>query len=368
EAPPPAGAFVVELAPASAGRREAPAPVPAAPEPAPAAPTASPPDDAGLRLPFQAVLGFWAAIALVWCLQVLLMGLGGAVPLDEWRNYAVQFVGAMTWAALTPAVLWLARRVHLSRDRWAGPLALHLAACAAIAVGRHVLVRRLVFGDAAPLFTIGTVFPMTLSAVIYAALVAWSHARDFARWHRERAVATLRLEADLERTRVRSVAVELRPEFVAGVLTGAADVAVAHPDRAEAVVERLADLLRTLLDESRAQRAPTVREELALLEQSLALLSLTGGRAVRLRSDVPPDLPGATLAAGALRRVLDVASARAARGDAPAFEVRVTVTAGASDAANVSGGVVRVTRTGPWLVARVAAAESAGGGALAAAS
>jgi hypothetical protein len=106
-----------------------------------------------------------------------------------------------------------------------------------------------------------------------------------------------------------------------------------------------------------------VREELALLEQSLGLLSLTGGRAVRLRNDVPPDLQGATLAAGALRRVLDVASARVARGDAPALEVRVTVTAGASDAANVSGGVVRVTRTGPWLVARVAAAEAPGGAA-----
>jgi hypothetical protein len=362
----PDAAVVVELAPAAAGRRDTPAVAPpaSATEPAPAAPDA----DAGLRIPARAVLGFWTACALVWCLQVLLMGLGGAAPLDEWRNYALLFVSAGMWALLTPAVLWLARRVRLSREHWAGPLAAHVVACAALAVAQ-VLLPRLLFIRGAPLFTTGAVFPMTLNGVIYAALVAWSHARDFSHWHRERAVATARLEADLEQTRVRSVAVELRPGFVAGVLTGAADVAVAHPDRAEAVVERLADLLRTLLDESRAGRAPTVREELALLEQSLALLALTGGRAVRLRSDVPADLQGATLSAGALRRVLDVAAARVAvrDGDAAPLEVRVTVTAGASDAANVSGGVVRVTRTGPWLVARVRAADAAPG-ALAAAS
>jgi CRP-like cAMP-binding protein len=269
ETPPLDAAIVVELAPASAARRDGPAPEPA---PAAAEPAPAPERDAGLRLPPQAVLGFWTACALVWCLQVLLMGLGALVPLDEWRNYALQFVGAATWAALTPLVLALARRVRLSRDRWAGPLAVHVVACVAVAVGQ-VAVGRALFGRGVPLFTIQGVFPLTLNAVIYAALVAWSHASDFARWHRERAVAMARVEADLERTRVQSVAVELRPEFVAGVLTGAADVAVAHPDRAEAVVERLADLLRTLLDESRATRPPTVREELALLEQSLGLLS-----------------------------------------------------------------------------------------------
>jgi signal transduction histidine kinase len=375
-APPVDSAIVVELAPTAAARREAPALDAAVASPATVAavPPAEPEGDAatvspGLRVPFRAIAGFWTACALVWCLQVLLMGLGGIARLDEARNYLTQFVGAATWALLTPLVLWLARRVRLSRERWAGPLALHVVVCAALAVVQVAVARTVVFGSELPLFSIAVVFPMTLNGVIYAALVAWSHARDFSVWHRERAVATARLEADLEVTRVRSVAVELRPEFVAGVLTGAADVAVAQPDRAEAIVEELADLLRTLLDESRATRAPTVREELALLSQSLDLLSLTAGRPVRLRSDVPADLQGATLSAGALRRVLDVACARVALADAEALEVRVTVTLGASDAANVSGGVVRVTRTGPWLVARVRAAEEvAGSASLAAAS
>jgi signal transduction histidine kinase len=374
-APPVDAAIVVELAPAAA-RREATAPdaTMTSGTSVAAVPPAEPDGDAaavspGLTVPFRAIAGFWTACALVWCLQVLLMGLGGVTRLDEPRNYLTQFVGAGTWALLTPLVLWLARRVRLARERWAGPLALHVVACAVLAVVQVAVARTVVFGSELPLFSIGAVFPMTLNGVIYASLVAWSHARDFSVWHRERAVATARLEADLELTRVRSVAVELRPEFVAGVLTGAADVAVAHPARAETIVEELADLLRTLLDESRAGRAPTVREELALLGQSLDLLSLTAGRPVRLRSDVPPDLQGATLSAGALRRVLDVACARVALADAEALEVRVTVTAGASDAANVSGGVVRVTRTGPWLVARVRAAEEvAGSASLAAAS
>jgi signal transduction histidine kinase len=312
----------------------------------------------GVRLSFPSIAGFWTAWALVWCAQVALMGLGGISAIDDPQLYLAQFVAALMWASFTPAVLWLARRVRISRERWPAPLAVHVVVCALSAVVQSAGAR-VVLGQPATTFSTTDVFPLTMNAMIYAALVAWSHARDFSSWRRERAVAAARLEADVEVTRVRSVSLELRPAFVAGVLAAAADVAQQEPDRAEAVVERLADLLRTLLDESRAGPAPTVREELALLEQGLDLLSLTAGRPVRLRSQVPPDLHGAALTAGALRRVLDVAAARAALADAPALEVRVTVTAGASEAANVSGGVVRVTRSGPWLIARVCAADGA---------
>ena len=366
DAPPLDAAIVVELAPGSAARRDAmpvPVPVPVPDGTTSAVPAANDvvpeagadaPVSPGLHIPFAWIAVFWLACALCWCVQVALMALGGIARPDEPRNYLVQFVGAGAWAVMTPGVLWLARRVRLARERWPLALVVHLLVCAAVAVGQ-VTVTRLVFPDAGPLFTSAIVFPLTLNGVIYAALVAWSHARDFSLWQRERAVATARLEVDLEQTRVRSVALELRPDFVAGVLTGAADVAVAHPDRAEAIVERLADLLRALLDDGNATRAPTVREELGLLEQSLALLSLTAGRPVRLHSSVPADLQRASLGAGALRRIVDVAAARVAQPDAPALVVRVTVTAGASDAAGASGGVVRVTRTGPWLVARVCA-------------
>jgi LytS/YehU family sensor histidine kinase len=360
EEPPaaPDQAIVVELAPAAA-RRELPA--------ADVLSTVAPNDvlrgdtaavSTGVRVSFPSIAGFWTVCALVWCAQVALMGLGEISAIDDPRLYLAQFVAALMWALFTPVVLWLARRVRISRERWAAPLAVHLLVCALSAVAQSAGAR-LVLGQPATMFSTTDVFPLTMNAMIYAALVAWSHARDFSAWRRERAVAAARLEADLEVTRVRSVSLELRPAFVAGVLAAAADVAQQEPDRAEAVVERLADLLRTLLDESRAGPAPTVREELALLEQGLALLSLTAGRPVRLRSQVPPDLHAAALTAGALRRVLDVAAARAALADAPALEVRVTVTAGASEAANVSGGVVRVTRTGPWLIARVCAADGA---------
>jgi hypothetical protein len=297
------------LAWARGGRRGAGGPTPAA--------DAAPAPD--VELPLRGAgrtAALWTAVTLCWTLQVLVgeYADGGAAAVRAtWRrDLVLQASVAVPWALLTPVVLRFARAVRVTRDRWAVPLAVHLAVAAALAPA-ELAVALAALGWKAPFLTAGTVNPLSLNVLIYVSLVAWVHARLFAAWYRERATAADRLAADLERTRLRTLAVEMNPDFVTALLEGCAALAPVRPAAAERLVERTAELLRAMLDAARA-RVPTLRAELALLRESLALLEAVTGRPARLHLDAPAAWAGAGVAGGGLRHALGLAALRAGAG------------------------------------------------------
>jgi signal transduction histidine kinase len=279
------------------------------------------------------ILAFWLAVALLWCVQGMLMRAVADGPvLPALDDVVGNFVAAGTWAAMTPVVLWLARAVRVTRDRWAAPLAAHAVLCAAVATAQIALADTLLGVPALPRAPI-LVNPLTQSALAYLSIVAWSHAHDFARRFRERAVAAERLAADLEQTELRARALELHPAFIVAVLQRGAAIVEEEPERVEEALERLADLLRLILDEAHVERgggtAPTVREELALLEESLDVLALVAGRPIALDEEqLPAEALEARVTAGTLRRVVDLALPRLGqRGEAAPPRLVVEVTA-----------------------------------------
>jgi hypothetical protein len=280
---------------------------------------------------FRHIAAFWAAWAICWCVQVWLMEQSGVARPGLLRNYIVQWVGAGTWMVFTPVVLRLARLVRVTRARWLAPMAVHAALGAGFSA-LQVVSSSLLVGEGMPRLTPGLVTPASMNALIYLGIVAVVHARDLTAWVSARTLDADRLASELERTRLETLALELRPAFVGRVLERAAMLATEDAERAEAVVEQLADLLRALLDG--ATRASTVREELALLDASLALLALAGERAPSVEARVPPALLGAAIAPGALRRLLDDAPDAArpdgARPNGAAATLRVRGMAGAT--------------------------------------
>src|SRR5512146_2659013 len=75
----------------------------------------------------RARVGVWARVALPACMGLALLHTATS---QMWRRadtaswHAAYYA---TWAALTPFIFTLARRVPVRRDRWARPLVFHLA-------------------------------------------------------------------------------------------------------------------------------------------------------------------------------------------------------------------------------------------------
>jgi hypothetical protein len=263
----------------------------------------------------------WAATGVYWLGQdwiVERLRTGKPVP---WTMGMVDLVSAVVWLALTPVVLWLARAVRLQRGRLLLAITFHLVA--AVLVGAlHLWICFSVGVDDRELLLQVNVNPFTLDLCIYFALLAWSHARDFTAWYEARGIAAARTETAIARSRVDATAIALHTQFLLSVLSSAASMAVVDPARTERVVERLGDLLRTVL-RSVGLGVRTVRDEVMLLECCLDVQTELTGTAIEVHSTVDEAYMGAYVPPGIVHAVMDYILARALA--APTSPLRVDV-------------------------------------------
>lgn len=256
-----------------------------------------------------AIAAVWAAFALFWTNQVFLYRLafaGSAAaplapsPIVNWPDV----ISAAIWAAFTPLVVWLARRFPVTRRKLGRRIALHLMAALVL----DLLHVRLVFfsgvmGDL-PLLSPNLVSPLLLNVLIYAALLTWSHGRDYYAWYREREMAAARLEAAIARAQWRMLCVELRPEWILMTLDAIAERVRVNADAAERLIARLADVLRVTLDAAR-EPVTTLSRELERLTSYVEILRETRGAEVKLTLRVDPDAQDAGVPSGLLRALLE---------------------------------------------------------------
>jgi two-component system LytT family sensor kinase len=263
----------------------------------------------------------WAATGVYWLGQdwvVERLRTGKPVP---WTMGMVDLVSAVVWLALTPVVLWLARAVRLQRGRLLLAITFHLVA--AVLVGAlHLWICFSVGVDDRELLLQVNVNPFTLDLCIYFALLAWSHARDFTAWYEARGIAAARTETAIARSRVDATAIALHTQFLLSVLSSAASMAVVDPARTERVVERLGDLLRTVL-RSVGLGVRTVRDEVMLLECCLDVQTELTGTAIEVHTTVDEACMGAYVPPGIVHAVMDYILARALA--APTSPLRVDV-------------------------------------------
>jgi two-component system LytT family sensor kinase len=290
----------------------------------------------------------WVGAAAYWMTQAWVVERLSMGKSPRWTVGLIDLVSAIVWAALTPVVLWLARTVRLQRGRVIPALLFHFVAAFVIAtIHLEICFRSGV--DDRPLLLPVNVNPFTLDLCIYFALLAWSHARDFTAWYTARAIAAARTEAAIARSRVDATAISLHAPFMLGVLSSAAALAVVDPARTERVVERLGDLLRTVL-QSVGQGARTVGEEVLLLEQCLGVHEELAGTYTEVHAHVDADALGAYVPPGVVHAVMDYIVARGL--SLPAAPLRVDV-----DAAGVGLARELVFHVKPLTPARVAGAR-----------
>jgi two-component system, LytTR family, sensor kinase len=224
----------------------------------------------------------WAALALFFAVSNSLTYRSTGQPARWALSIKRSMSDWMLWAVLTPPVTWLARRFPLHGRRVFRNVLIHLCAGAAAAAAKTAADRAL-FALLTGFWMYWLVSTLALNFVIYGCIVAAAHGVEYYRRSRERES----LEARLTETRLRLLGMQLQPHFLFNTLNTIAEMVHEDPDKADAMIGRLSDLLRRTLDLGRTQEI-TLDGELDLLSLYLDIQKTRFGDRLRLTMTIDP--------------------------------------------------------------------------------
>jgi two-component system, LytTR family, sensor kinase len=233
----------------------------------------------------------------------------------QWAAWSISFY--LMWAALAPGIFALSRRVPFRKGRWLGPLAFHLvtsvilSACAPVALGYAfgAVLRGFDLSTLPPLltpyWTRFALFSMVADTSIYWVILGAGFGLDAYDATRSR----LRQAAELERTlvaaQVEALKMKLQPHFLFNTLNSISFLAVEKDrDGVVRMVERLSALLRSSL-QSGGRQLVTVDEEVALLDQYLAIEEVRFADRLRVVRRIPPSVTQASIPSLVLQPIIE---------------------------------------------------------------
>jgi len=262
------------------------------------------------------ILGFWTVFGLLESTSAYVnLRLAGNPS-----SWSTALVGNMPWwlmwAALTPAVILVARRFRFDRDGWLPAAAAHFAA-AFVAVVVHTLVvgtlyyhthtRGMTFPAGAPVTVDGPFFVQTLggtyrnflrtylivNVATYWVILGGYYAFEFYHRYRREELHAARMRASLTEARLNALRMELNPHFLFNTLNAISGLVRRHEnDGAVRMLARLGDLLRLTLEREGDHRVP-LEQELELLRVYLEIEEVRFRDRLTVTLDVdPPALDG----------------------------------------------------------------------------
>ena len=184
------------------------------------------------------------------------------------------------WAALTPTVLWLAKRFPIERKKWLRPLLVHTTAGILISVfhlGLYLLALQFILGDSTHTFASLrglqriVIVEIHFNFLLYAVLVGISHAIDYYRQKQERELSEAQLETKLALAELDALRMQLQPHFLFNTLNTISVLMLKDVKAANKMLKRLSELLRVMLKNSRAAHEITLRQELEFLNNYLEI-------------------------------------------------------------------------------------------------
>jgi two-component sensor histidine kinase len=210
--------------------------------------------------------------------------------------------GWFTWAALTPLIFALTKRVPLRFPPDRRALFIHLAGVLA-AASTHALIYTAV-GVAMSTAPVESTFMgllgrsllgwFPISVMVYAAIVSGGHWLALVRRERERERRTIALEAQLARAQLQALRMQLHPHFLFNTLnTIATLVREQERDAAVRLLAQLGDVLRQVL-RSADNHEVRLGDELVFTRQYLEIEQLRFEDRLRVVWDTePPTMQGA---------------------------------------------------------------------------
>jgi two-component system, LytTR family, sensor kinase len=207
------------------------------------------------------------------------------------------------WGALVPGILWLARRYRFERHTWHRDARVHALGVVVFTFVHAVLT----VTSRVPLSTwfgrelswwpeLQRLFFLNFDweMMTYWAVVGLSHAMDYHRESQERSLTAAQLETRLAEAQLQALQRQLHPHFLFNTLHTISALMHRDIDAADAMLERLSDLLRLTLDRLGVQQV-SLSEELEFLGKYLEIERTRFGERLTVRMDVEPDTLGASV-------------------------------------------------------------------------
>jgi signal transduction histidine kinase len=199
------------------------------------------------------------------------------------------------WAALVPGMLWMARRYRFGRHTWKRAAAKHVGgvilftlAHALLWVTCRVFIMKALAGREVSwtmhfqeLFFLNFDWEM----MTYWAVVGLSHAFDFHRESQERELTAAQLRTRLAEANLQALQRQLHPHFLFNTLNTISALMHRDTDAADAMLERLSDLLRLTLDRIGTQQV-TLKDELDFLRKYLEIEKTRFGERLQVHTEI----------------------------------------------------------------------------------
>jgi len=213
-----------------------------------------------------AVFGFWTLLAVLLAGSNLLYRVSAGLPARSMFELRVDLLDYWIWAALTPAIFYMAKRFPFTKGTWARTTMIHFGAYLVFA-SVHEAIAQLIGlpGPTAVAFR-GSAFGLRIIASLYNDLwmywpvvVIWSLIEYYQRF-RERDMRAAQLNEQLTRAELQALRNQLHPHFLFNTLNSIA--ALMHEDvqAADDMLADLSHLLRVYLSDNDEQEIPLGQE------------------------------------------------------------------------------------------------------------
>jgi two-component system, LytTR family, sensor kinase len=236
-------------------------------------------------------------LAVIYGARTLFAAVARQQPIDWVRQFGFEFVYWYVWAALTPVVLWFARKFDLQRNATKSVLALiafglliaPLQSAIEFSIAYWIdtlrgmpdmLRRRQILLPAIAIETFGNI-------IIYVLIVCGYYAWDYYQKYREREMRSVELEGRLAQAELQNLKMQLHPHFLFNTLHTISVLMMRDVNLANRMLIRLSDLLRITLDSTGSHMVP-LKQELDFLRGYLEIEQTRFQDRLTVNIDVQP--------------------------------------------------------------------------------
>ena len=233
----------------------------------------------------------WTVVGVFFSGQIYLDYRYANLPLNWSEALYLGLSEWYVWAALTPALFYLARRFPLSRGHWGRSLAIHIPATFGLTLAKLAIHPPLAGLRGIPRLRDASMETAQLSILTCWMIAGVCHAILHYRTSQERLKRSLELEASLVTARLQLLRAQLQPHFLFNTLHSISSLMHSDLVAAEKMLVRLSDLLRMTLESGEEHEVP-LSTELAATRLYLDIQQIRFRDRLQVQTSVQPETLG----------------------------------------------------------------------------